>query len=360
MHQLAILAAGALSSAAAASGSSLQGSRAQGVRMEANPSRVCASSGDLSYPNVDFLISNPTSTELKINELRGTVLDASGRVTERRLIWQQSLSLLGTDRVVPASGKAMIFNPLLFRTATVGTRIRFEVDFSGQSPASAPLSVTVTPENCTNAIRLVSPIGGRVLIYDGYDLYSHHRRSRYSGELKDNFQRFGIDLVVVDEQGKLFKDAGARADQWHGWGRPVRAPAAGVVVAVHDGQADNVAMGTLDRWVDRDMNKNPMTSYGNYVLIDHGGGEFTVAGHLRNGSIKVKKGDRVSPRQAIGSIGNSGASGGVHVHFERRTGPGITGMMTLPASFHDVAIVGRRHNLDGPVAVDTGDILVAR
>lgn len=360
MHQLALLAASALTSVATATGTSLQGPGAENVSMIVNPSRVCASSGDLTYPNFDLLISNPTSTELKINELRGIVLDSSGTVTERRLIWQQSLALLGADRVVPASGEAMIFNPLLFRTASVGSRIRFEVDFAGQAPASAPLSVTVTPEDCTNRIRLVSPIEGRLLIYDGYDLFSHHRRSRYGGELKDNFQRFGIDLVVVDEQGKLFKENGARAEQWYGWGRAVRAPAAGVVAAVHDGQADNVVMGSLDRWVDRDMNKNPMTSYGNYVLIDHGGGEFTIAAHLRNGSVKVKKGDRVSARQAIGSIGNSGASGGVHVHFERRTGPGIVGMRTLPPSFHDVTMVGRKRDLEDPVAVDTGDIFVAR
>ena len=35
-----------------------------------------------------------------------------------------------------------------------------------------------------------------------------------------------------------------------------------------------------------------MSSYGNYVLIDHGSGEFTLYGHMREGSVKVKRGQR--------------------------------------------------------------------
>lgn len=355
MYHLLLATAGAALLGASMQAGSPAGS--EKISMTVNPARVCAQGGGLSYLNFDLIIKNPTSQELTISEIRGMVFDAKGRLTERRLIWQQSLGLLGVKPAIPAEGKTTIFNPLLFRTAAEGSRLRYEVDFAGQPAATAPLSVTVTPQDCRSKVPMVSPVAGRLLVYDGYDLYSHHRRSSY-GPLKDNFQRFGVDLVVVDEQGKLFTGDGARASQWHGWGRPIRASAAGTVAAVHDGQPDNVAMGSLDRWLDRDMKKNPMTSYGNYVLIDHGGGEFTVAGHLRNGSVTVAKGDRVRARQIVGQMGNSGASGGVHLHFERRTGPDLFDSASLPLSFRDISIIGR--NPSPPLAIDTGDVILAK
>jgi hypothetical protein len=361
MRRLLVVAAiGCLATDASAAPDTHQSSGLQQASLAANPARVCADTRQNSYLNFDLILKNPSSEKLSIAELRAIVFDRAGTMVERRLIWQQSLALLGAERTVPASGEVRIFNPFLFRTARPGSRIRFEVDFVGVAPGAMPLSLIVVPEDCTNRKRLVSPIAGRLLVYDGYDVYSHHRRSGYAGTT-DNFQRFELDLVVVDEKGKFFTGDGSRVDQWLGWGRPVRAPAAGVVAAVHDGQPDNVVIGTVDQWTDRDIAKNPMTSYGNYVLIDHGDGEFTLSGHLRNGSVAVKKGDRVTSRQTIGQIGNSGASGGVHVHFERRTGPGISGMVTLPPSFHDVAIAdGAPRRPKGAVAVDSGDVFTAR
>ena len=58
------------------------------------------------------------------------------------------------------------------------------------------------------------------------------------------------------------------------------------------------------------------SSYGNYVLIDHGGGKSTLYAH--NTSLLVKKGDYVVQGQAIAKAGTTGASTGVHCHFEYR------------------------------------------
>ena len=58
------------------------------------------------------------------------------------------------------------------------------------------------------------------------------------------------------------------------------------------------------------------SSYGNYVLIDHGGGKTTLYAH--NTSLLVKKGDYVVQGQAIAKAGTTGASTGVHCHFEYR------------------------------------------
>ncbi len=332
------------------------------VRMSLNPSHVCATSGAGSYPNVDLIIENQGGTERKIEEVRAVVRDGAGHLLERRLLWQQALSLLGSDVTLPPKSKTVIFNPFAFSTNVVGKSLTFEFLLASQA---TPIAATTTPRECVNAYRLSLPISGRVLVYDGFDFLSHHRRGTYSDDwssamgITDNFQRFGLDLVVVDDAGRYFTGDGMRTDQWLGWGKPVRAAAGGIVAATHDGQPDNVVIGTVDRWTTRPSRADPMSSYGNYVLIDHGRGEYSLVGHLRNRSVRVVQGERVSAGQAIGAMGNSGASGGVHTHFERRTGWGLAGIQTLPAYFSGVTRAGSATS-NRPVAINSGDVVVSR
>ena len=58
------------------------------------------------------------------------------------------------------------------------------------------------------------------------------------------------------------------------------------------------------------------SSYGNYVMIDHGDGSVTVYAHIS--SLKVSAGQYVSQGQAIGITGSTGHSTGPHLHFEIR------------------------------------------
>ena len=57
-------------------------------------------------------------------------------------------------------------------------------------------------------------------------------------------------------------------------------------------------------------------SYGNYVVIDHGGGLSTLYAH--NSKLLVKVGDKVTQKQVIALAGNTGNSYGSHCHFEVR------------------------------------------
>lgn len=67
--------------------------------------------------------------------------------------------------------------------------------------------------------------------------------------------------------------------------------------------------------------------YGNYILIDHGGGMSTGYGHLSQ--IFVSSGQQVQKGQAIGAVGSTGMSTGPHLHFEVRIG----GKPTDPAAY---------------------------
>ncbi len=62
----------------------------------------------------------------------------------------------------------------------------------------------------------------------------------------------------------------------------------------------------------------PNGSYGNFVLIDNGGGIKTGYAHIRNGGILVGIGQSVSAGQPIARVGTTGASTGCHLHYEVR------------------------------------------
>jgi murein DD-endopeptidase MepM/ murein hydrolase activator NlpD len=329
--------------------------------MSTNPPRVCFDPRTPAYLNFDLRITNPRERDAAITEVRAFVTRPSGEIVERRILWQQALSTLAPERKVPAGDVATIFNPFVFGSLQPGSTIRYEVDVEGEP---LPLTTVVRPVDCVPARPYLFPIRERVLVYDGYDLLSHHRRTVYKGMkdlgVTDNFHRFGVDLVVVDERGHFFNGTGKKNGDWFGWGKPLHAPADGIVAAMRNDQPDNEEVGTLDHWTERSPKDNPMTSYGNYVLIDHGAGEFTLVGHLKQGSVTVSSGERVKAGQVVGAIGNSGASGGIHTHFERRTGPGIAGIESLPPYFVDVKIAGtgEKARRGKPRSIVTGDVLL--
>ncbi len=68
-------------------------------------------------------------------------------------------------------------------------------------------------------------------------------------------------------------------------------------------------------------------SYGNYVIVDHGGGIATLYGHCSK--LLVSKGRAVSRGEKIALIGSTGYSTGNHLHFEVR----INGVRTQPMNY---------------------------
>lgn len=63
-------------------------------------------------------------------------------------------------------------------------------------------------------------------------------------------------------------------------------------------------------------------SYGNYIIIAHYNGLYTLYAHGQDGSRKVSAGQTVKKGQQIMNVGSTGNSTGPHLHFEVRRSPG--------------------------------------
>ena len=61
--------------------------------------------------------------------------------------------------------------------------------------------------------------------------------------------------------------------------------------------------------------KTKSGGYGNYIVIDHGGGQATLYAHMSSFA-KVNVGTKVKAGDTIGYVGSTGVSTGNHLHFE--------------------------------------------
>ncbi len=88
----------------------------------------------------------------------------------------------------------------------------------------------------------------------------------------------------------------------------------------HSGQDIGAAQGTTIVAADAGTVVTAVysSSYGNYVVISHGGGNSTLYAHMS--SMAVSAGQSVTKGQTIGYVGSTGWSTGAHLHFEVKIG----------------------------------------
>ncbi len=110
----------------------------------------------------------------------------------------------------------------------------------------------------------------------------------------------------------------------------------------------------VDRFPDQIPNHDvPVTlreADGNHVILALGHGRFAFYAHLKPGSVRVKRGDRVRRGELLGLLGNSGSSTGPHLHFHVMNGPSPLASDGLPFVFDRFRLSGRIPPLDDSLA----------
>jgi hypothetical protein len=308
--------------------------------------------------NFDLLLENSGSAAVTIDEVEATVLDAKGAmVLQRRLTSNgNSIATLPNRELAPGK-KLVIFNPFPEFDGDVELHaIRYDIT-TGEERAS----ITVKPRRYETKASLILPMRGRVFVHDGHDLLSHHRRLDITGGMttafgiNENMTRYAYDFTIVDEQGRMHRGDGEENEEWFGFGQPVLAPADAVVVSAAGDRAD----GSKSKRAPLDYEavmKDLRLIFGNYALLDHGNGEFSLLAHLRQGTVKLQPGQRVKRGEKIGEVGCSGDSMFPHLHYQlqrdAKFGEG------LPSYFHDYRrFTGKSWVPVKRGHVDTGDVV---
>jgi hypothetical protein len=145
--------------------------------------------------------------------------------------------------------------------------------------------------------------------------------------------RHAFDFEVVGTDAEPFTGDPRELTHYHCYRLPVLATAPGVVARVENDIPDN-PVGGMDL----------VHNWGNFVMIEHAPGLYSLVAHLSRRSVKVREGQRVIQGEVVGLCGNSGRSPTPHVHFHLQKAP-FLGAETIAMSFSDVvmaAAIGER------------------
>lgn len=332
--------------------------------------------GPVRFLNFDFLLQNNGTAPLHLNRIQVLLYDAAGKLAwERELDENGHPSGMGTieDRELKAGGAIAIFNPFYefgpelpltkmvyrFFFNALGYETETPLDYQSYAEAS------VAPLEYMTKTDLILPIPQRSLIFDGHDFYAHHRRQSPANPsfqklgMQGNPIRYAYDFCPVNAAGEMYKnDNPYKKENWIAYGVTVVAPGGGVVVAAVNDTPENDYQGKAVVYAPIPEDAIDRNLGGNYVILDHGNGEFSYFAHMQPGSVRVKKGDRVRQGQPIGQIGFAGDAFIPHLHYMLMNGPDILRAEGLPSYFRNFRRVLGSTTMDVPQGqIDSGDII---
>ncbi|MGC9467110.1 MAG: peptidoglycan DD-metalloendopeptidase family protein [Anaerolineae bacterium] len=197
------------------------------------------------------------------------------------------------------------------------------------APSAGPsLRYSIAIEQFSHQRAFILPLAGYALTAMGHRIGEAHRAA-----LEIPSQQFGWDFLGLGADGlsivHLPTQGSLCASDFPGFGSDVIAPADGRVCAARDDQQDAWEAGRLPQDV-KAYQADLTLALGNYVILDHGDGIWSVMAHLKEGSLQVTVGQDVIVGEVLGSLGNSGSSSGPHIHFHFMDGPDILTASPLP------------------------------
>jgi murein DD-endopeptidase len=227
--------------------------------------------------------------------------------------------------------------------ASVSHRLTLEFD-TGAGPTARELQGGEAAVR-RQAVTMGPPLRGGPWRAANFTNAAAHRRAifGYGAEATVN-ARFAIDYLKLGEDDRPFTGDRTRNENHHAYGQEAIAVADGLVAAISDGLPDNTPFSgpqgppTLD------------ARPGNHVYLEIAPRVYALYAHLKPGSLRVAKGQRVKRGQVIGLVGNTGASAAPHLHFQLSDDPTIMSD-GLPYSHDAFEVVGRCQQT-GPAPYD--------
>ncbi|MFV5703712.1 M23 family metallopeptidase [Flavobacterium sp. XS2P12] len=309
--------------------------------------------------NFDFIVENNSKDTLKLTRLEVSVFDKNNK-----LIQQKFLDNNGTApsiNTIPNIQWNSVSKDLLFNPFPEVNAITEKLEYTFTFNDSIEVKNVVIPKDYEQVQDFTLPLKNKLLVYDGHDFYSHHLRFNYEFipikqlGFTGNFMRYAYDFVVLNSEGEQFINKGENNTDWFGFETKVIAVANGEIVAIETNQKDDK---TFDIPA---LKNNPLALYGNYVVIKHNEGIYSLYGHLKNNSsINFKAGDKIKKGEQIGEIGTSGSSFFPHLHFEIRNTVGHESE-GLPSYFNNYYLIlgsTKKEIKQGTIA--TGDIIQSK
>ncbi|NHK31166.1 MAG: M23 family metallopeptidase [Asgard group archaeon] len=333
--------------------------------------------------NFDFLIQGLTDKNLIIRFIKVAVYDKEDKlITFMHLnhngVGNPSIHTLGKFNL---EGKEIldVFNPFYRFSKDIPIKyLRYMFTFRDKDTNDEFYygNVIVKPVRYNQQVKLSLPLKGKLVILDGHDFYSHHRRVAISilreftgGIFKSNFNRYGLDFSVLGDDGNLRIMSDDEKDRnydfhftdikkFYTHEAIVYAPADGEVVDIVDNLEDLYDT-PFDSFSALKENRIKELA-GNYIIIKHNEAEYSHLYHLLKGSCKVKVGDFVKREQEIAKVGFSGASTVYsHLHYQLLDGKDILNAKELPVKFSNVLLwQGTEKRSFEEVVINTGDIIM--
>lgn len=335
-------------------------SNAQDVVIKHKPEQpILEKAIDRNFVNFDFIISNNSKDTMQLTKLEVRLLDQNNQ-----LIQQKFLDNNGTApsiNTIPNTtwngvSQSLVFNPF-HEVNTLTKKLEYTFTFNNE----LEVKQTVIPVEYHQSVDFILPLKSKLLVYDGHDFNSHHRRFDYEFTpikqlgFNGNFMRYAYDFVVLNSDGKQYNGKGENNTDWFGFGNDVLAVADGEIIALETLQKDDKSFDIPG------LKNNPLLLYGNYVVIKHSNNTYSMYGHLKNESSKgFKIGNKVKKGQKIGEIGTSGSSFFPHLHFEMRNSINHEAE-GLPSYFSNYSLfMGSTQKEVKKGTVNTGDILQSK
>src|SRR5262245_29227832 len=200
------------------------------VKVTVKPDKVYIERSDAGqHVNFDFLLENTTDRELLLTGIELAVFDEQSRLARRDFInrfSRVSLELI-PRRTLGGKQAVLAFNPFhTFAASTPLKKLRYELAFAEASGKGRYKSVAeVAPVLYQTKTDLMLPVKGRVYVWDGHDYQSHHRRLDYTRPVfqkrgfTSNFQRYGYDFVIVNDDGVMYRGDIKSSEEWYS-GKP--------------------------------------------------------------------------------------------------------------------------------------------